>query len=157
MARVSAKAAAYLDAAPDEKIRHLPFDAKPYWHIERARVGDTRRVPVEVVVNGLSVAKKEIVADGSVQDLQFEVSIERSSWIALRILPSSHTNPIFVPVNGRPIRASRRSAAWCLAAVKQCWSQKRPKIAPQEVEAARQAYEKAEAVYQSLLAESDRD
>ena len=40
--------------------------------------------------------------------------IERSSWIAARILPSSHTNPMFAIVADAPIRASRRSAEWCL-------------------------------------------
>ena len=37
-------------------------------------------------------------------------TIERSSWVALRILPSSHTNPIFVLVDGKPIRASAAAA-----------------------------------------------
>jgi hypothetical protein len=50
----------------------------------------------------------------------FDVAIEKSSWVAVRILPSAHTNPIFVLVGGKPVRASRRSAEWCLAAVSQC-------------------------------------
>ena len=36
----------------------------------------------------------------------------RSSWAALRVYPSAHTNPVFVLVGGRPIRASHRSAEW---------------------------------------------
>ena len=39
-----------------------------------------------------------------------------SSWVALRVLRSSHTNPFFVLVGDKPIRASRRSAEWCLRA-----------------------------------------
>jgi hypothetical protein len=36
-------------------------------------------------------------------------------------LPATdHTNPIFVVVGGQPIRASRKSAEWCLKAVDQC-------------------------------------
>ena len=48
------------------------------------------------------------------QDIEFEVDIKHSSWVAMRILPSSHTNPIFVLVGGKPIRASRKSVEWCL-------------------------------------------
>ena len=36
-----------LDAVPHPEIHNLPADQKPYWHIERARIGDTREVPVE--------------------------------------------------------------------------------------------------------------
>ncbi len=78
----------------------------------------------------------------------------KSSWLAVRILPSSHTNPVFVSVGGKPIRASRESARWCLAAVDQCWSQKRPQIRESEREEARQAYEHARTVYRRLLEES---
>jgi hypothetical protein len=74
-------------------------------------------VPVELVVNGHAVERQEIVADGKVNELTFEYTPERSSWIAVRIFPSSHTNPIFVEVDGQPIRASKRSAQWCLDAV----------------------------------------
>ena len=44
------------------------------------------------------------------------------------VLPSSHTNPVFVLVGDRPIRASRRSAEWCLDAVDVCWEQKKKAI-----------------------------
>ena len=82
--------------------------------------------------------------------------IERSSWVALRILPSSHTNPVFVLVGGKPIRASRESVEWCLAGVDRCWSQKVAKIAEKERPAAERAYEHARQVYRQRLAESDR-
>ena len=35
-------------------------------------------------------------------------------------IPSAHTNPVFVIVGDQPIRASRRSAEWCLRGVDQC-------------------------------------
>jgi hypothetical protein len=104
-----------------DNIHDRPIDQTPYWHLERARIGNTREVPVELVVNAKPVARKNIVADGSVQDIAFDVPVERSSWLAVRILGSSHTNPIFVLVDGKPIRASRESALWCLAGVNQCW------------------------------------
>jgi hypothetical protein len=122
----------------------------------RARIGNTREVAVEIVVNGESVARKNIVADGQVRDLEFELPIARSSWIAARILPSSHTNPIFLIVNGKMMRPLRASAEWCLAAVDQFWTQKAPKISARELPDARQAYDHAREVYRKLIADSDK-
>jgi hypothetical protein len=137
-------------------IRNRPYSQRPYWHIERARIGNTREVAVEIVVDGKPVTRKEIVADGQVRDLEFDVRVERSSWIAARILPSSHTNPIFVIVNGQPMRPLRPSAEWCLAAVNQCWTQKAPKISARELPDARQAYDHAREVYRKLIADSEK-
>ncbi|HEY6290140.1 MAG TPA: CehA/McbA family metallohydrolase, partial [Terriglobia bacterium] len=150
---VKLSAAAYLDPQPDAKIRQLPNDKQPYWNLERARIGGTRQVPVEIVVNGSAVARQEMVADGTMRSLEFDVPIEQSSWIAARILPSSHTNPIFVLVDGQPVRASRRSAQWCLASVNQCWTQKAPKISAAEIGEARKAYDHAREVYAKLIEE----
>ena len=136
-----------------DNIHDRPIDQTPYWHLERARIGNTREVPVELVVNGKPVARKNIVADGSVQDLAFDVPVERSSWLAVRILGSSHSNPIFILVDGKPIRASRQSAQWCLAAVDQCWTQKAPKISKAELADAQAAYDHAREVYTQLVAE----
>jgi hypothetical protein len=144
------------DAASAVTIHDRPMDKEPYWHIERARIGNTRQVPVELVMNGKPVARKNIVADGSVQDITFDVPVERSSWLAIRILGSSHTNPIFVLVDGKPIRASRQSAQWCLAAVNQCLTQKAPKISKAELPEAKAAYDHAREVYSKLIAESEQ-
>jgi hypothetical protein len=135
-------------------LQKLDYSKKPYWDIERARIESSREVPVEVIVNGYPVAQKNIVADGKEQEVSFDVKIDRSSWVALRILPSSHTNPIFVLVDGKPIRASRRSAEWCLKGVDQCWSQKEKFIKAGEMEEARQAYEHARVAYGKILSES---
>ena len=151
------KVAALLGQVPNEAVRKLRYDEKPYWDIERARIGDTQKVPVELVVNGKAVAKQEVMADGQVRDLSFEFQITRSSWVALRILPSSHTNPIFVLVQDQPIRASRRSAEWALAGVNQCWTQKEPNYSPAERKDAKKAYEEAAAIYRNLISESDSD
>jgi hypothetical protein len=154
---VSVKAAAYLPELPDQDLRSRPATEKPYWDIERARVGGSREVPVEIVVNGTAVASRKIVADGKVRELKFDVPVDRSSWIAVRILPAAHTNPVFVTVGGKPIRVSRRSARWCLDAVNQCWTQKSPRISSKERPEARDAYEHARAVYRQLIAECDRE
>jgi hypothetical protein len=151
--RVTARVAAMLDVKPNEALAARALDQTPYWDIERARIKGTREVPVEVIVNGEPVAARRILADGTLRDITFDVAIERSSWVALRILPSSHTNPIFITINGQPVRASRKSAEWCLKAVDQCWKQKSPQISAAERPAAEKAYQHARQVYAKIIAE----
>lgn len=153
--KISARVAARLNENPNPEIKNRPLDQQPYWDIERTRIGDTRMVPVELIVNGQTVEKRELVADGKIVPIQFETHIDRSSWIALRIFPSSHTNPVFVIVDGKPIRASRRSAQWCLDAVEVCWNKKVNGIREEERDAARKAYDLAKQTYQKILEESD--
>ena len=155
--KVQVRVAALLQEEPREDIRQRDLSQKPYWHVERARIGDSRRVPVELVVNGETVASKEIVADGKVTDVEFEFTPEISSWVAVRIFPSSHTNPVFVEVGGKPIRASKRSAQWCLDAVDVCWKSKEPRIRESEKVEAAAAYEVAREAYRRIIAESHDD
>jgi hypothetical protein len=135
-----------------EAIRNKRLDEKPYWHLERARIGDSRKVPLEIIVNGEVAAKKEIEADGSVQAQMFEVDLDESSWVAVRILPSVHTNPVFVVVGGKPIRTNLKSAEWCRQAIDVCWEQKKGRIRASEQAAARAAYERAAAYYDEIIA-----
>ena len=151
---VTLTAAAYLPAKPNEAIRGRPYDQKPYWDIERARIGDTRDVPVEIVVNGKTASRQTIASDGKLHELKFEVPVKESSWIAARVLPSAHTNPVFAIVGGKPVRASRASAEWCLNAVIQCWTQKALRIRQSELAEAKQAYDHAREVYRRLISES---
>jgi hypothetical protein len=155
--KITARAAALLEAQPDESVRGRRYDQKPYWDVERARLGETRRVPVEVVVNGHAVARKEIEADGELRDIAFEVDIRRSSWICLRILPSSHTNPIWVTVAGSPVRASRRSAQWLREAVDVCFRQKVGRVRLAERGEMQRAYDHARRTYERLIEESPLD
>ncbi|MDA1142112.1 MAG: CehA/McbA family metallohydrolase [Planctomycetota bacterium] len=152
-----AKVSALLGTEPDNSIRNRPYSQQPYWHIERARLGDTRNVKVELIVNGYPTESKEIPADGSLQDITFEADIAQSSWVAIRILQSSHTNPIFLRVDDKPIRASKRSAEWCLKGVDKCWSQKKGFIAEGELKDAEAAYSHARSVYTGILAECQTD
>jgi hypothetical protein len=151
---VTANVGALLDETADENIRKLPYDEKPYWNLERARIGNSRKVPLELVVNGEPVARREIEADGVERPVTFDCKIDRSSWVALRILPSSHTNPIFVLVDSKPVRASRKSAEWCLKAVDQCWSQKSPHIRLEERGEAERMYAAAREAYRQRLNET---
>jgi hypothetical protein len=159
--RIKCKAAGLLSEKPDQEIKTRDlgdyWGEQPYWHIERARVKGTRQVPVELIVNGQPVEQKLIVADGRVEDIEFDYTPQRSSWIALRVFPAAHTNPIFVEVDGAPIRASQRSAQWCLDAVDQCWKSKSPQIRESELPDARAAYDHARDLYQKILSESHDD
>ena len=85
----------------------------------------------------------------------FEFSPEESCWVALRIFPSSHTNPVFVEVDDKPIRASKKSAQWCLDAVDVCWQHKVKAIREgAERDAAEKAYEVARQAYRKIRDEA---
>jgi hypothetical protein len=114
-------------------------------------------VPVELVVNGQPVAKKEITADGSEQEVTFRVPVKESSWVCVRVLPSSHTNPIWVTVGDKPVRASKRSAEWCEKAIAKCWTEKKKQIRAGEQEAAKAAFDKAAAEYRRIAGECAAD
>lgn len=153
----SLMAAAYLPEHPDKSLHALPYDEQPYWDIERARIGDSRKVAVEIIVNGKAVSSQELLADGTPREMKFEVPIASSSWVAARIIPAAHTNPVFVIVDGKPIRASRRSAEWALKGVNQCWTQKSAHISQAETGEAQKAYDHAREVYKQLIRESAPD
>ena len=157
-----------------ESIRNRRLDAKPYWHIERCRVVEkapvastvgnvaevnvvTREVPVEIIVNGQVAATKNITADGKTQPLSFDIPIKQSSWVAVRIFPSVHTNPIWVEVGGQPVRASKKSIDWCKQAVEVCWNAKKNGIREPEREAAKAAYDAAAKIYEARLKEAVAD
>jgi hypothetical protein len=150
---VTAKVAAYLPALQDsigEKIAKTSIILMPYWDIERARIEKSRKVRVELIVNGEAVDTTEINANGVVTDVKFDYKITKSGWVALRVFPSSHSNPIFVNVDGKPI-VEKKSAEWCLATLNQCWKMKEPNIRAEEKKAAEVAYEAARKVYQAII------
>lgn len=150
---VTAKIASYLPAEQDsigKKIAAKPIDITPFWDIERSRMGSSRKVGVELIVNGMPVDTAEIVADGTVRDVKFDYKLTKSGWVAMRIYPSSHSNPVFVKVDDKPV-LEKESAEWCLAALEQCWKMKEPNIRQNEKAAAAEAYEKARGVYKKII------
>ncbi|MCH2201897.1 MAG: CehA/McbA family metallohydrolase [Fuerstiella sp.] len=157
--QVTFDAAAMLQESPTkqtEAIRGRRLDEKPYWHLERARIGHTRTVPVEIIVNGEVASTIELVADGHIEAMSVPVELEQSSWVAVRILASCHTNPVFVHIGTEPIRANRRSAEWCVEAVETCWNSKKDRIREEERQDAKDAYNQATAIYKQILAESSQ-
>jgi hypothetical protein len=153
---ISAKVTAYLPQKQEESgavIAKRGFDEEPYWHIERARIDTSGKVRVELIVNGSAVDTTEIIADGKWKDVNFSYPVNRSSWVALRVYPSSHTNPVFVLVDGKPIRL-KRSAQWCRQAVDQCWKMKEGNIRQEEKAAAESGYNKARNIYDKIINEA---
>jgi hypothetical protein len=150
---IRAKVVAKLPVQQDEyglAIAQRPIDRQPYWHIERARIGKSGKVPVELIVNGLAVDTTEIAADGEWKDIRFNYTISQPAWVALRIYPSSHTNPVFVAVNNQHVQL-KKSAEWCKRALQQCWKMKQANIRPAERKAAEDAYKSAEKVYEEII------
>ena len=156
--KVVAKVVANLAKEQDEignAVAQSSLTQQPYWHIERARIGKSQKVRVELIVNGESVDTTELLADGRWRDVAFNYQVTRSSWVALRIFPSSHTNPVFIQVNGKPV-AERQSVEWCRQAVDRCWKMKHNNIRKEEVSAAKEAYDKARRVYDNIIKGLDK-
>ena len=136
--------------------------------VQRREIGDTRVLhaprtqaivtggdrTVEIIRNGTVVAKKMVPADGQIHDIEFQVAVEHSSWLALRHFPQLHTNPVDVLVGDKPIRASRRSAEYCRTAVDLLWHNRQRFIAQAERVEARAAYDRAIAVYERRAVEA---
>jgi hypothetical protein len=117
----------------------------------KAPTGNTRLV--ELIVNGQVAATKEVPADDKEHDISFDLPIERSSWIALRHFPQLHTNPVNVIVGGEPIRASRKSAQWCLGTIEQLWRVRGQGIAANERDEAQKTFERAKDTYRKIAGE----
>ncbi|MDB5246578.1 MAG: hypothetical protein JWQ40_972 [Segetibacter sp.] len=153
--KINAKVAANLSAEQDEpgsSIAQRPLNEQPYWHIERARIRKTQKVGAELIINGEPVDTVEITADGKWNDVSFSYAVDHSAWMALRIFPSSHTNPVFIEVDGKPIHV-QKSADWCRKAVDQCWKMKQSNIRQEERAAAKATYEKARNIYDKIVLE----
>jgi hypothetical protein len=153
--RVKALVAARLEPQPTPETEGIRNSPNRGWHLENARIGATRTVAVELVSNGVVIASVPIVADGTPREVTFQPTISRSSWVALRIMPSVHTHPVFVTVAGSPLRASRRSAQWCRDCVDKIWEVKSPFMRENERPAAAEAFHHARLAYEQIAKESD--
>lgn len=152
---VRATVAARLEPDVTPEIQIMLEGIIPFWHLERARIGRTREVAVELVVNGVAVDKAHLVADGVPRLVQFKASIAQSSWVALRILPSGHTHPVFITLAKKPIRASRKSAQWCRACIDKVWGIKSPFMRDSERPAAAEAFDHARKTYDMIAGECE--
>ena len=108
---------------------------------------------VEIVVNGKVVATKNVIANDQPQEIDTTISIERSSWVALRTFPQLHTNPVTVLVGNHPIRASRQSALWCVECIDQLWRARARTIRATERDDAKKAFDTAQEMYRKIAGE----
>jgi hypothetical protein len=108
---------------------------------------------VELVVNGVAAGSRKVPADGQVHEVSLDTKIDKSSWVALRQFPQLHTNPVNVIVGGKPIRASKKSALWCVAVIEQLWRVRGNGIAEHEREEARKTFEWAIERYRTIASE----
>ncbi len=106
---------------------------------------------VEIVVNGEVAASKKVPADGRIRELEFEIPVSESSWIALRHFPQLHTNPVEVIVAGDPIHANPDSARWCIEIIEKLWENRNMKIREEERDEAAATYERAKNYYREIL------
>ncbi len=125
---------------------HDTTGAQPY-------LGGKRKI--ELIVNGLPVATREIIADDQAHEITFNADIARSSWVAVRQFPQLHTNPVNVIVADKPIRASRQSAQWCAACIEQLWRLRENNISPAEREEARRTFDAAKEIYRKIATEAE--
>jgi hypothetical protein len=110
---------------------------------------------VELIVNGSVADKTTLIADGKPRAIRFKTPITRSSWMALRIFPSSHTYPVFAIIGAKPVRASKRSAQWCRECVDKVWEVKSPFIRESEKPAAVEAFDHARTAYEAIANECE--
>jgi hypothetical protein len=152
---VEATVAARLEPEPTPATEAIRNAQTRGWHLENARIGNGREIAVELVVNGVASGSARLIADGTPRKLSFDALISRSSWVALRIMPSAHTHPVFVAVAGKPVRASGESAKWCRACVDKVWEVKSPFMRESERPDAAAAFEHARKSYEAIAAECE--
>jgi hypothetical protein len=109
---------------------------------------------LELVVNGKVVQSKDIPADDKTHDVTFDLQVDKSSWVAIRHFPQMHTNPVNVIVGGKPIRASKASAQWCIGVIEQLWKVRGPGIKAEERGEAEKTFQKALEMYKKIVEES---
>jgi hypothetical protein len=108
---------------------------------------------VELVVNGEVRGTKTVIANGEVHEIEFDVLINQSSWLAMRTFPQLHTNPLEVLIDEQPIRASSQSARWCEETIHQLWRVREKNIHRDEVAQAEAIFQRAIAVYRQRARE----
>jgi hypothetical protein len=152
-----------LDAAGNVKVSaKVAFAAKMDFTANGAPtpLGPTRTV--ELIVNGQVVAKKDVPADDQEHEISFDVPVAKSSWVALRHFPQMHTNAVPVLVGGKPIRASRASARWCVGVIEKLWEIRGqagpgPRISAAERPEAEKTFQKALEMYRKIANEAEEE
>ena len=113
--------------------------------------------PLMPRVNSSRLSRCAGADSSALPSFRIEVNVAHSTWVALRILPSLHSVAVIVCLDQRPVRASRRSAQWCLDCIDALWEHHVDRLRPHERDPAARAWEQARQVYRTILAESQFD
>lgn len=116
-----------------------------------SKMPEANHVDVELIVNGFPVETKAVKTDGKTVQLSFNRKFDESCWVALRVFPFAHTNPIYVIVDDQPLAPQPDSVRWCLAGLNQCWESKRNTYSQAEKADAEAAYDHARKHYKEML------
>ena len=146
-------------ATPNAFYRKLGAALKEMGFAEAVRVnGQARSLDplksIEIIVNGTPVLTQQVPADGEIHHIEATIPIERSSWVAVRQFPQLHSNPVNVMVGDEPIRASRDSARWCIEMTELLWKNRENRIAEDERDEAREAFDHTIETFRAIAAES---
>jgi O-glycosyl hydrolase len=119
---------------------------------------------IEFVCNGKVVAATDGTASpGKPVHFSTKIKITESSWICARRMDAtghcSHTAPIFVPVMGKPVRASEADARFFIAWIDNILKNIEPgqpwnKYFTHDLDAVKARYIKARSVYEKIAAEA---
>ena len=71
--------------------------------------------------------------------------------MSLRQFSQLHTNLVNVLLNARPVRASTLSVLWSLESKERLWENRSKYLADAEKEAARQPYDQALIIYETIF------
>lgn len=120
---------------------------------------------IEFVCNGDVIARRAGTArPGAPLVLTFTQPFTRSGWITARRMDSSgrkhalHTSPVYVSVDGKPVRASRADAEYFVAWIDNILAEIAPggrwnNYFPSGLDAAMKRYERARNIYRQIAAE----
>src|SRR5207245_1877225 len=108
----------------------------------RCYVGDGRSHLMDFAVGGQAVG----VGDS-------ELKLDKPGKVTV----PAKVSALLESVGGKPIRASQKSADWCLKAIDVCWKEKSKAIRKAELADAEAAYDQARRAYRQILAESTAD
>ncbi len=156
------------DASPGDEVKldeegmrdgEGMLDATVTWTATRALTGT-----VELVCNGKIVATLEGPAGpGEPLVLQARVPVSGSSWICARRMDptghQSHTAPVYISINDRPVRASAADAQYFVAWIDGILENIKPggpwnQYFTQDLEAVQSRYREARAIYKKVALEA---
>ena len=104
---------------------------------------------MELIVNGNAV-RRWIILLMERFDLETDLSVDQSSWVALRQFPQLHTNPVEVILEGKPIRVSKGVLNGALKPSSNFGVREGHTIHESEQKPAKEAFDRALEIYREI-------